>query len=274
MVMNSEHQYLSLLRKILNCGYKKADRTGVGCRALFGEVIRHDFSDGFPLLTTKKMFTKGIITELLWFLKGTEDVSFLEENGNHIWDEWMITDKSGKKSLPHTYGVKWRNFYGNDQVANLINEIETNPDSRRHLVCAWDAANIKNAALPWCHVLWQIDIDKNDPPPGKKGRMSIAVYSRSVDMFLGFPFNLSSYAFLIHMIAAVTNYSPESLIYFLGNAHIYDNHIEQCKLQCSRDPMPFPILDLKVKKIDDYNLDDFVLKNYNSHPSIKGEVAV
>lgn len=172
--MNLENQYLSILNEILDKGVFQNDRTGVGSLSLFGRSIRHNYKDGFPLLTTKMMFTKGIIGELLWFLLGTDDPQYLIDNNIHIWDEWMVDD-NGKKKLPHTYGVKWRNFHGVDQVADLIEEIKTNPDSRRMLVCAWDAKNIKNTALPWCHVLWQIYVDKNTK------EISISVYQRSAD---------------------------------------------------------------------------------------------
>lgn len=185
----TETQYLDILKDILDNGEIRKDRTGTGCISVFGRSIRHSYSEGFPLLTTKKMFIKGILIELLWFLKGTEDASFLIENNVHIWDKWFV-EKDGKKVLPHTYGVKWRNFYGTDQVANLIKQINENPYSRRLVVSAWDAANVNNAALPWCHVLWQINVSPEEAKPpdkrindGKKGDISIAVTQRSADFF-------------------------------------------------------------------------------------------
>lgn len=279
--MNAEIQYLDILRNIMDFGFKKPNRTGVDAISVFGRTIRHDYSEGFPLLTTKKVFIKGILHELLWFLKGTEDASYLIENNVSIWDEWM-QEVDGKKVLPHTYGVKWRNFYGTDQIKTLIDEIKTNPDSRRLLISAWDAANIKNAALAWCHVLFQfyIEQDRHKPPEevpkdGKLGDISIGTWQRSCDFFLGVPFNLASYSYLLYMIAEVTNYRPKSMFYCFADSHIYVNHLEQCKLQLSRQPFSLPTLKVNHREsIDDFKFSDFVIENYEHHPAIKGEVAV
>lgn len=278
---NAETQYLSILDKILNNGIKKPNRTGIDTLSIWGTSIEHDYNLGFPLLTTKKMFIKGIIHELLWFLKGTEDASYLIENGVRIWDEWM-KEEDGKKVLPHTYGVKWRNFHGVDQIAELINGIKVDPDSRRHIVSAWDAANVKNTALAWCHILMQINIDQDKYKPeaersndGKLGDISIAVVQRSSDFFLGVPYNIASYSFLLYMIAAITNYRPKKMYYTFHDSHIYVNHIEQCKLQISREPYVFPQLNLNHRdNIDDFIYEDFSIINYSYHPTIKGEVAV
>jgi len=280
--MNAEIEYLKILDEILKFGVPKSDRTNTGNLELFGRSIRHNYEEGFPLLTTKKMFSKGIIIELLWFLKNTEDPSYMLENGVHIWDGWMKEDENGKKTLPHTYGKKWRDFYGCDQVSRLINDLKTNPNSRRHVVSAWDAANVNNAALPWCHILWQINVhlDEDKPPEqrkndGKKGDISIAVYQRSADTFLGVSFNLASYSFLLYMIAEITGYRPKEMYYTFGSIHIYNNHIEQCKLQLTREPYFLPKLALNHKdNIDDFVYEDFKILDYNYHPTIKAEVSI
>lgn len=276
--MNAEIEYLNILKDILNNGETQEDRTGVGTLSVFGRSIRHQYKNGFPLLTTKKIFIKGVLVELLWFLKGTEDASYLLENNVHIWDAWMQDDKiSGKKILPHTYGVKWRNFYGTDQISKLIHTIKSDPNSRRLVVSAWDAANVDNAALPWCHILWQIDVtpDKISHADGKKGDMNIAVYQRSADWFLGVPWNLCNYSFLLYMIAEITNYRPKEMYYTFGNCHIYKNHIEQCKEQISRLPYNSPNLKINHRdNIDHFIKEDFEIMNYECHPSIKGDIAV
>jgi thymidylate synthase len=238
--------------------------------------MRHDFALGLPILTTKKVFLKGILGELIWFLKGTDDPAFLIENNIHIWDEWMVDTPDGKR-LPHTYGVKWRNFYGVDQIRDVINLINTDPYSRRMVVSAWDPPNVKNAALPWCHVLFQFSAfpDKEPNPDGKKGGLSLAMYQRSADLFLGVPFNIASYSLLLYMIAEVTNYRPRDIHFTFGDCHVYENHIDQCKLQLTRKPYPFPELKINHKdKIDDFEFNDFELINYQHHPSIKGQVAI
>jgi len=281
--MNAEIEYLKILDNILEDGFKKPNRTGIDAISTFGQVVRHDYSEGFPLLTTKKMFTRGILHELLWFLKSTEDASYLIDNNVHIWDEWM-QEKDGRKVLPHTYGVKWRNFDGVDQVAYVINEIKENPDSRRILFTAWDPRHIKDAALTWCHVLVQfyVEQDKYKPPgscpdDGRLGDISIGTWQRSSDFFffLGVPFNQASYSFLLYMIAEVTNYRPKSMFYCFGDSHIYTNHIEQCKLQLSRKPYKLPKLKINHRdNIDDFVYEDFKIEDYVYHPMIKGEVAI
>ena len=216
---NAEYQYLDLCREILENGIKKGDRTGTGTLSLFGKTIIHDYECGFPLLTTKKMFLKGIIYELLWFLKGTDDASYLVENNIHIWDEWM-QEKDGKKILPHTYGVKWRNFDGTDQIAEVINSLKKNPNSRRHIVSAWDPRHIGDAALPWCHCFFQFYVS---PPTkdGEKSKLSIMVVQRSADIFLGVPFNIASYSALLYMFCSVLDMSPGRMIYNFGDCHVY-----------------------------------------------------
>lgn len=266
--MNAEIQYLELVQKILDKGKLKKNRTGIDTLYLFGEAIRHDFSEGFPLLTTKKMFTKGIIIELLWFLKGTEDTSFLHENGINIWDEWM-EEENGKKILRNTYGKMWRNFHGVDQITKLIEEIKTNPDSRRLLVSAWDASKVDNCSLPWCHYSFMIDADQETK------ELSIAVTQRSCDVFLGLPFNLASYAALLYMLCEVTGYKPKSMFYTLLNTHLYTNHIDACKLQLTRKPYDLPQLKLHHRdNIDDFILEDFNILRYTHHPAIKADIAV
>lgn len=278
--MNAEQDYLNILDSILTDGIKKEDRTGTGTLSLFGSTIKHDYSLGFPLLTTKKMAYKAIIHELLWFLKGTEDATYLKENNCKIWDEWMKHD-GHKYYLPHTYGVKWRNFDGTDQIQNLIDEIDRNPDSRRLVVSAWDPRFVSAAALTWCHILFQINIVQNKyldkyPKDGKKGDMSIAIYQRSADWFLGVPFNIASYSFLLYMIAQVTGYRPKHMHYTFGDSHVYLNHIEQCQEQISRKTFDFPVLKLNkgVKDIDSFSIEDFSIEGYQSHSAIKGKVSV
>lgn len=277
-----EEQYLDTLRDILASGEERPDRTEVGTLNLFGRSLTHNYDQGFPLLTTKKMFVKGILGELLWFLKGTEDPSYLIENRIKIWDAWMIETKEGPR-LPHTYGVKWRNFGGVDQISALIEEIQKNPYSRRHLVSAWDPRHIQDAALPWCHVLFQCDVmlDEDKPPDkrpndGFKGDVSIAVFQRSADFFfLGVPFNIASYSFLIHMIAKVCGLRPRALHYTFGNCHLYKNHLDQARTQISRIPYSLPTLDLPKKdSIDEYLLTDFGIVGYESHGKLTGEVAI
>jgi len=272
-------QYLSLVKDILDNGIKSGDRTGTGTISVFGRSISHNYSDGFPLLTTKKMFTRGIIGELLWFLKGTADASFLIENNIHIWDEWMLDTPNGK-TLPHTYGIKWRNFGGVDQIQKVINDLKVNPKSRRHIVSAWDPVNVDNAALPWCHILFQFNVtlDKDRgfvAEDGKSGDLNIAVYQRSCDVFLGGPYNIASYSFLLYMICELTGYRPGSMYYTFGDSHIYLNHIDQCKEQISRTPFSLPTLVVANKgSIDDFDFGDFQITNYQCHPKISGKVSV
>lgn len=281
MVYNGELEYLKLIKEILDNGKRKPNRTGIDTLSLFGKTIQHDFECGFPLFTTKKVFWKGIAIEMLWFLKGTEDVSYLLDNNVHIWDEWM-QDIDGKKVLKHTYGCKWRNFYGCDQITRVIKTLQENPDSRRHIVSAWDAPNVDNAALSWCHYAFQFEVDLDEyksseerPKDNKQGDISLLVTQRSCDAFLGFQFNLPSYSLLLYMIAEICNYRPKSIIFSLGNVHIYDNHVEQCKIQLSRKPYSLPKLKINHRdSIDDFVYDDFTILDYKHYPAIKADVAV
>lgn len=278
---NAETQYLEILQRILN-GTVKKDRTGTGTVSLFGEVIKHDYKLGFPLLTTKRVFYKAIIHELLWFLKGTESAQYLIDNKIRIWDEWLQKNSQGEAVLPHTYGVKWRNFDGVDQIQYVINEIKENPYSRRLVVSAWDARHVKTAALTWCHVLFQFNItpeqDKakdQQKDDGKLGDIDISVYQRSADWFLGVPFNLASYSCLLYMIGEITNYRPNQMTYTFGNSHVYLNHLEQCNIQLSRKPKNLPSLSLNHKDdIDSFTYEDFKIENYEYHPSLVGKVSI
>ncbi len=267
--MNAETQYLSIMKDILDRGDEYADRTGTGTLALFGASLRHDFSEGFPLLTTKKVFTKGVLVELLWFLKGTEDPSFLIENDVHIWDEWMKSDDHGNKYLPETYGFQWRNFnnQGVDQLQGVIDAIKNNPNSRRHIVSAWNPLVVEKTALPWCHILQQYNV---------RGKyLDLMVVQRSADWLLGVPFNIASYSFLLAMVCQLTGYQPGQLYYTFANAHIYKNHIEQCKLQLTREPRALPTLQLANKSnINDFALEDFNIIGYDPHPAIKAAVSI
>jgi thymidylate synthase len=274
---NAEIQYLGIMREILREGEDSDDRTGVGTRKLFGTRIVHDFRHGFPLLTTKKVFIKGVVGELLWFLKGTEDASYLIENKITIWDEWMvqkaIEDRGGnltivEKALPHTYGVKWRNFNGIDQIEAAVRLIKNNPSSRRIIVSAWDPEHIEQTALPWCHVLFQFNCRKDD-------YLDISVYQRSADWFLGVPFNIASYSYLLAMFCQQTGKKPGKLIYNFGDSHIYKNHFDQCLEQLSRENYPLPTLDLtKAPSLEEYKISDFKMVDYQHHPAIKAPVAV
>lgn len=261
--MNAEAEYLYLLDVILNSREDKDNRTGIKTRSVFGLNLSHEYYYGFPLLTTKKVHFKSVLHELLWFLKGTEDTAYLKENNVKIWDEWMINGK-----LPHTYGVKWRNFHGVDQIQYVIDEIKNNPSSRRILFSAWDASTLKDTALPWCHVMAQFNVSGC--------YLDIAVVQRSCDFFLGVPFNIASYSVLLYMIAHVTHKIPRCMYYTFHDSHIYHNHFEQVKLQLSRQPRQLP--ELKILKqresIDDFVYEDFELVGYNPHPAIKASVAV
>tara|TARA_Y100000590_G_scaffold419755_1_gene521768 strand:- start:1411 stop:2253 length:843 start_codon:yes stop_codon:yes gene_type:complete len=280
--MNIEEQYLDALRNVLSRGHVKSDRTGTGTKGLLGLSLSHNFSEGFPLLTTKKMFVKGILGELLWFLKGTEDPQFLVDNNIHIWDPWFKETPEGAKTLPHTYGVKWRNFDGVDQIQGVIDSISTNPYSRRHVVSAWDPRFLEECALPWCHVLFQFHclLDKDIPPSKQKddgciGDLSITVYQRSADLFLGVPFNIASYSFLLYMISSLTNFRPGALHYNFGDAHIYLDHVKQCGEQIEREPFSLPVLKMRSRdSIDDFTFEDFAIEKYNYHPTIKAPVSV
>lgn len=262
-------QYLDLLDHVLAKGVKKSDRTGTGTISVFGYQMRFDLAKGFPLLTTKKLHTKSILHELLWFLKGSTNTQYLIDNGVTIWDEWA--DANG--NLGPVYGFQWRSWPAAggehiDQIKNVIEGIIADPHSRRHIVSAWNVGEIENMALPPCHILFQFYI--------ADGKLSCQMYQRSADIFLGVPFNIASYAFLVYMVAQVTNLKPGDLIITLGDAHIYLNHVEQVILQLTREPLPLPKLKLnpEVKSIFDYKFEDFTLENYNPHPHIKGEISV
>jgi thymidylate synthase len=262
-------QYLDLLDHVLKYGVEKPDRTGTGTISVFGYQMRFDLSAGFPVMTTKKLHLRSIIHELLWFLKGETNLKYLHENKVTIWDEWA--DKNG--DLGHIYGYQWRSWPapdGNsiDQISNVIHSIKTNPDSRRHIVSAWNVGELDKMALPPCHVLFQFYV--------ANGRLSCQLYQRSCDIFLGVPFNITSYALLTLMVAQVTGLQPGEFIHTLGDAHIYLNHIEQVKLQLTRIPYPLPqmLINPERKNIFDFVFEDFQLVNYQSHPHIKGEISV
>ncbi len=262
-------QYLELLNHILKDGTDKSDRTGTGTRSTFGYQMRFDLAEGFPLLTTKKLHLKSIIHELLWFLKGDTNVRYLQENGVRIWNEWA--DENG--DLGHVYGYQWRSWpdYNNgsiDQIAEVQDTIRHNPDSRRIIVSAWNEADIKNMKLPPCHALFQFYV--------ANGRLSLQLYQRSADCFLGVPFNIASYALLLMMMAQSADLKPGEFIHTLGDAHLYLNHLEQAHIQLTREPRPLPkmIINPDKKNIFDFEYDDFLLEDYNPHPHIKADVSV
>ncbi|AVM24170.1 thymidylate synthase [Bacillus pumilus] len=262
-------QYKELCRHVLQNGDEKGDRTGTGTISTFGYQMRFDLQEGFPLLTTKKLHLKSIIHELLWFLKGDTNVKYLQENGVRIWNEWA--DENGE--LGRVYGAQWRSWASGDgetvdQITKLIHDIEHNPNSRRLIVSAWNPAEIDQMALPPCHCLFQFYVSN--------GKLSCQLYQRSADIFLGVPFNIASYALLTMMIAKVTNLEPGEFIHTLGDAHIYQNHLPQVKMQLEREERTLPKLRITrdVKSIFDFTFDDFVLENYDPHPHIKGEVSV
>jgi thymidylate synthase len=262
-------QYLDLLNHVLEHGDKKEDRTGTGTTSVFGYQMRFDLSEKFPLLTTKKVHLKSVIHELLWFLKGSTNIGYLKENGVSIWDEWA--DENG--DLGPVYGSQWRSWQTSDgraidQISNLIENIKNNPDSRRLIVSAWNVGEVDKMKLPPCHCFFQFYV-AND-------KLSCQLYQRSADIFLGVPFNIASYALLTLMIAQVTNLSPGEFVHTLGDAHIYNNHIEQVKQQLSREAKDLPIMKINphVKDIFSFKYDDFEILNYDPHPLIKAPVAV
>lgn len=259
-------QYLDLLKDIIENGHDKEDRTGTGTRSVFGRSMRFDLSQGFPLLTTKRMFLKGVISELLWFVKGDTNIEFLHDNGVHIWDEWA--DEKG--DLGPIYGAQWRNWdnLGIDQLQKLVKDIKNTPGSRRLIVSAWNPTQLDDMALPPCHMMYQCYV--------QDGKLSLMMYQRSGDMFLGVPFNIASYALLTMMLAQVCGLEAGEYIHVLGDAHIYKNHFAQVKEQLSREPYPLPkmILNPKVHEIDGFTLKDFTLEGYQYHPAIKGKVSV
>lgn len=262
-------QYLDLMRKAYTEGDDRVDRTGTGTRSIFGHQMRFNLAEGFPMVTTKKCHLKSIILELLWFLKGSGNVKWLQENGVRIWNEWA--DENG--DLGPVYGVQWRSWKGadgktHDQIKELIESIKNNPTSRRLLVNAWNVGELEHMALPPCHMMFQFYVSK--------GKLSCQLYQRSADIFLGVPFNIASYALLTMMVAQVTGLEPGEFVHTFGDAHIYQNHFEQVELQLSRSPRALPTMKINpaVKNIDDFTLEDFELEGYDPHPHIKGVVSV
>ncbi|MCI7309952.1 MAG: thymidylate synthase [Prevotella sp.] len=262
-------QYLELLNRIVTEGVKKEDRTGTGTLSVFGHQMRFNMQEGFPLLTTKKLHLKSIIHELLWFLKGDTNIQYLQDHGVRIWNEWA--DENG--DLGPVYGHQWRSWptYDGgsiDQIQNVINQLKTNPDSRRMLVCAWNVAEVENMALPPCHCLFQFYV--------AEGKLSLQLYQRSADTFLGVPFNIASYALLLQMMAQVCELEAGEFIHTTGDTHLYLNHLEQAKLQLTREPRPLPKMRLNpaVKNLFDFKFEDFTLENYDPLPHIKAEVSV
>ena len=262
-------QYLDLLDYVLKNGVHKEDRTKTGTISVFGYQMRFDMNEGFPLLTTKKLHLKSIIYELLWFLRGDTNVRYLNEHKVSIWNEWA--DENGE--LGPVYGHQWRSWRGADgvtidQIKDVIASISENPDSRRHIVSAWNVGELDKMALPPCHILFQFWV--------ANGKLSLQLYQRSCDIFLGVPFNIASYAILLLMTAQITGLQPGTFIHTLGDAHIYLNHIEQVKTQLSRQPRPLPTLKINPERtsIFDFQYEDFTLENYDPHPHIKGEIAV
>ncbi len=271
-------QYQQLLQYILDNGVTKTDRTGTGTISVFGYQIRFDLSKGFPLVTTKKLHVKSIIYELLWFLKGDTNIKYLADNGVKIWNDWA--DENG--DLGPVYGKQWRSWEGadgktTDQISDVINQIKNNPDSRRMIVSAWNVGELSEMALMPCHALFQFYVTPADiAKGGTKAKLSCQLYQRSADVFLGVPFNIASYALLTMMIAQVCDLDHGDFIHTFGDVHIYNNHIEQVKLQVSRTPYPLPQMKINpaVKSIFDFKFEDFTLENYQHHPHIKAEVAV
>jgi thymidylate synthase len=262
-------QYLQLLETILEKGVEKEDRTGTGTISYFGHQMRFDLSEGFPLVTTKKLHLKSIIHELLWFLAGDTNVKYLQDNGVRIWNEWA--DENG--DLGHIYGYQWRSWPTPDgryidQVSNVVDSIKNNPDSRRHIISAWNVGELDKMNLPPCHILFQYYV--------AGGKLSCQLYQRSADVFLGVPFNIASYALLTMMMAQVTGLEPGDFVHTFGDVHIYANHLEQVKLQLTREPYPLPNMKINpdVKSIFDFKFEDFELTGYQAHPHIKGIVAV
>jgi len=262
-------QYHDLMRRILSEGVKKTDRTGTGTLSVFGHQMRFNLAEGFPVVTTKKLHLRSIIIELLWFLKGESNIKWLKENGCSIWDEWA--DENG--DLGPVYGYQWRHWPdGNggeiDQIKNLIHQIKTKPDSRRHLVSAWNVANVDEMALPPCHTIFQFYV--------AEGKLSCQLYQRSADVFLGVPFNIASYALFTRMVAQVCDLEPGEFVHTFGDAHLYLNHLEQTELQLSRECRPLPTMKINpaVKDIFSFSYEDFELLNYDPHPHIKAPVAI
>lgn len=263
-------QYLKLLAKVLNTGIPSGDRTGTGTSRIFGEQLKFDLTKGFPLLTTKKMFYKGSIHELIWMLRGTAYINYLKENNVHIWDAWA--DEDGY--IGPLYGCQWRRWAHDDecidQLQQAINEIRKNPYSRRMVVSAWNVGQLPFMNLPPCHILFQFHADPVNL------ELSLSMYQRSADIFLGLPFDISLYAFLLSIVAQLTGYTAKNLIISLGDAHLYNNHKEQAKIQLSREPLRLSKLWLnpEIKNIDDFTFEDIKILNYDSHPAIKADISV
>lgn len=262
-------QYLDLMRHVREHGVFRDDRTGTGTYGVFGHQIRFDLAEGFPLVTTKKMFLKGIIHELLWFLSGSTNIRYLQDNGVHIWDEWA--DEHGE--LGPVYGSQWRSWPAPDgstidQISKLVEQIKTNPSSRRHIISAWNVAEVDEMALPPCHTMFQFFV--------AEGKLSCQLYQRSADIFLGVPFNIASYALLTLMMAQVCELEPGDFVHTFGDAHLYANHLEQADKQLQREPKPLPqmILNPEITDLFGFTFDDFELRNYECHPGIKAPIAV
>ena len=262
-------QYLELLDQVLEKGVKKEDRTGTGTISIFGHQMRFDLTKGFPLLTTKKLHLKSIIHELLWFLQGNTNTAYLNNNGVRIWNEWA--DENG--DLGRIYGYQWRSWTTPDgkhidQISRVIESIKNIPNSRRHVVSAWNVGDLDKMALPPCHILFQFYVAED--------KLSCQLYQRSADIFLGVPFNIASYSLLLMMMAQVTDLKPGEFVHTIGDGHIYLNHIEQVKLQLKREPRELPLMKLNpdIKNIFDFTYNDFTLENYNPHPHIKGKISV
>ncbi len=263
------HQYLDLMRHVLAKGVRKDDRTGTGTVSVFGHQMRFDLAQGFPLVTTKRLHVRSIVHELLWFLRGDTNIAYLNQNGVTIWDEWA----NDNGELGPVYGAQWRSWPTRDggtidQIADVIERIKTNPDSRRLIVTAWNPADVDRMALPPCHCLFQFYV--------AEGRLSCQLYQRSADIFIGVPFNIASYALLTHMVAHVTRLKPGEFVHTLGDAHLYSNHIAQAEAQIARAPLALPRLVIKrdVTDIDSFKFDDFEIVNYQSHPHIAAPIAV
>jgi thymidylate synthase len=262
-------QYLELLEKVLNTGVEKEDRTGTGSISIFGHQMRFDLAEGFPVLTTKKLHLRSIIHELLWFLQGSTNVKYLQDNGVRIWNEWAGEDGE----LGPIYGYQWRSWPkpggGHiDQITKVVNSLKEDPDSRRHVVSAWNVGQLDKMNLPPCHILFQFYV--------ANGKLSCQLYQRSCDVFLGVPFNIASYSLLTLMMAQVTGYQPGEFIWTGGDVHIYTNHLTQVKLQLTREPLPLPQMKInpQINNIFDFQFEDFELVNYEAHPHIPGKVAV
>ncbi len=271
-------QYLDLMQHVMENGAQKHDRTGTGTLSVFGYQMRFNLQDGFPMVTTKKLHLKSIIHELIWFLTGDTNIQYLKDNGVRIWDEWA--DENG--NLGPVYGYQWRSWPlpdgGHiDQITQVVNQLKTNPDSRRIMVSAWNVADVNQMALPPCHSLFQFYVQPADASKGEtRGKLSCQLYQRSADIFLGVPFNIASYALLTMMMAQVCDMDYGDFIHTFGDAHIYNNHLEQARLQLSREPRPLPTMKINpdVKNIFDFKFEDFTLEHYDPHPHIKGVVAV